>query len=137
MTKLKMQSYRQMKIKAKITYQIWRKLEQEKLTLSMPADDMPKTANKRTLVDAMAECDKVAQEYYKTHQKASQALVEVERFISSLNNPLHENIMQLKYVEGKPWWKVAKELNYSSERHLRDIHDKILEKNKIQPTTAI
>jgi len=126
MTKEILESYQQMKHEARIIYQIWRKLEQEKLSFNSSADDMPKTSNRRTLSDIMAESDARAQEYYNLHLMSLQTLAKIERFINSLADPLHRNILRLKYIEGYQWWKVARELDYSSERYLRDMRDRIL-----------
>jgi len=127
MTKEILESYQQLKHEAKSVYRIWRKLEQEKLSFKSLADDMPKSSNRRTLGDVVAESDERAQEYYNLHLLSLQALAKVERFIYSLPNPLHRNVLRLKYIEGFQWWRVAKELNYH-ESHIKKIMVEILNK---------
>jgi len=120
-----LESYQQLKIKAKSTYRIWERLEKEKSSLSAPADDMPKSSNKRTLEDVEVEIDARAWEYWNLHIEALKQQKEIEAFIQNLPE-LPQNILRLKYIEGYQWWRVARELKYS-EKQLRRIRDEILE----------
>lgn len=126
MTKEKLESYRNLQHKAEITYRICQKLEKEKHSFSVPMDDMPRASNRRTLEDVVAEYDSMSQKFHNDHLRALNALEEIREFIEGLDNELYQNILRLKYIEGKKWWQVAKELNYSRE-HLQKMTIKIFE----------
>lgn len=128
MTKEDLEEYQDLKKEAKIVYGIWRKLEKEKISFNSIGDGMPKPSNKRTLGDVIAESDARSQEYYSLHLRALQALTRIERFIGTLSEPLHRNILRLKYIERWQWWRVARELNYS-ERQIFNIISDILGEN--------
>ena len=122
-----LESYQQLNHEARSTYRIWQKLEKDKVSFSATTDDMPRASNKRTLEDVLAEIDARAQEYYDLHLDALKRQQEIEQFIQSLPE-LPQNILRLKYIEGKRWWQVEKEFNFKyTERQLRRIRDKILE----------
>jgi len=128
MTKQELEKYQHLEQQAAIIFELHQNLERQKLQLASNemSQDMPKTSNRRLLSDVIEKLDSKAWEYYNCRLRALQQLDAIEEFIESLDNPLHQNILRLKYVQGYQWWKVARELNYS-ERHVKDIRDKILE----------
>ena len=120
-----LESHQQLKIEAKNTYRIWKKLERDKLSFSVTTDDMPKTSNPRTLEDVIAESDMLSHKYYNLHLEALKRAGDIEQFITKIDDVLTRNVLRLKYIEGYQWWKVAKELN-GTESNFRAIRDKIL-----------
>jgi len=138
MNKKELEEYQHLECKAEIILKIYEKLDKEKSNIFSKSEnsDMPKSSNKRLLSDVIEEIDSIAWKYFNLRLQALAKQSAIEDFIESLENPLHENILRLKYIEGYPWWKVARELNYSSTRHLRNVRDEILTKSKTQPPTA-
>lgn len=57
---------------------------------------------------------------------------QIEDFIELLDNPCDRNIMRLRYIHRKKWEDIAEELHYD-ERHVRRLHDKIINLNKTCP----
>ena len=98
--------------------------------------DIPKTSNRRTLVDILAEIDYQAHEYHTKYLKALKTQHEIELFIGSLTNPLHRNILRLKYLDGRDWREVAEMLNFKSVSHLKEQRNKSLAKSEIRDDTG-
>ena len=121
MTKERLESYQQLKHEADSIYRICVDLEKEKLRLNSPPHDMPKSTNKRTLEAVMAEYDVMCWKFHQKHLEALRVLKEIEDFIAGLDHVLHQNILRLKYVEGKKWWQVAEQLHYSREHIVRTV----------------
>jgi len=49
----------------------------------------------------------------------------IESAIHSLEDEKYENIMRLKYIEGKTFWQIAQIMNYD-EDYIKQLHRKIL-----------
>ncbi len=54
---------------------------------------------------------------------------EIEKVINSLDDPTERLLMRKRYIEGKTWEQVAREMNYSFRR-VTQIHGDILQKIK-------
>jgi len=132
-TKVELEEYKHLRNEARTIYRIWRKLEQEKLSFGSNTDDMPKSSNKRTLADVVAESDARSQQYYYLHLQALKRLNLIELFVKRLDSALHRDIIRLKYIECKTWCEVGNELN--REKHaVRKIRDEVLETYPPLPT---
>ena len=59
--------------------------------------------------------------------KASEQIrVEIEAAINALPNALQRDVLQARYIDGLPWFKIANRL-YISERHAKRLHRKAME----------
>ena len=129
MIKEELRKYQDLKRKSEIILGIYEDLKsrKEKMSTNSGLSDMPKTSNKRLLDDVIAELDSKAWKYHRTYLRALKQLSVTEEFIESLEEPLHQNILRLKYIEGLTWRDLAQELDYN-ERQVRRIHGEILER---------
>lgn len=68
-------------------------------------------------------------EFYKAKlDELTKAQLEIERAIESLT-PVERELIRLRYIDDRPWHRVASEIHYSEPQTLR-IHGDILEKLK-------
>lgn len=70
------------------------------------------------VAEQTALCDQLAA----THT----ILVEITKAISGLEDPMQREVLELRYVDGLPRWKIANRM-YISERWVASLHRKALE----------
>ena len=52
--------------------------------------------------------------------------MEIEAAINALPSALQRDVLQARYIDGLPWFKIANRL-YISERHAKRLHRKAIE----------
>ena len=113
MTRKKLESYHGWLKRSEDTYRKWEDLNNRKLRLGSEPDSMPKSLNKRAFDEVIAKIDEVAEEYWNEYLEALNALEEIRQFISSLADPMHRNIFELKYIGGDYSIVVGGKVGYS------------------------
>ena len=108
-----LESYKPLERRADITYQEWQRLERRKANLKASTHDMPKMSNKRLLDSVILELDVLAEKYYRQYLQSLRIRQQIEDYIASIEDPLHQNIISMRYIEGLTYREIADRMHYS------------------------
>lgn len=91
--------------------------------------DMPSApSHGDRLASYMARLDELSEKY----ENALDAVFETHKAIDGLENAKHRVILNMRYVERKRVWEIAKQLNYS-ERRVKQMQNDALARIEIDP----
>lgn len=80
-----------------------------------------------TKIERSAELlDQYQRELQKQLEASERIRVEIEAAINALPSALQRDVLQARYIDGLPWFKIANRL-YISERHAKRLHRKAIE----------
>lgn len=126
MTKKELQQYLDLTKECEHLHQTVEQKEREITAIkSQQVNDMPGGGKIPTLEDIIIEIADLKEEYHRKYLETLRKCQEIENTIESLAEPLHRNIMRLKYIEGLAWWQVQAAVGYEHAQIHRE-HSKIL-----------
>ena len=106
-------SYQHLKHRADTTYQEWQRLERRKTDLRSSPCSIPKTSNKKLLDSVILELDELAEKYHQQYLQALKIHQQIEDYVASIENPLHQNIIEMRYIKNYTHRQIAEKANYS------------------------
>lgn len=118
-----LEEYLDLKKESEQVYEMWERLEKEKLSFGSPSDGMPKAANKRTLIDIDAAADARAQDYYDLYTRALKELRTTEQIIDKLDKSLHRRIIRHKYIDGMEWYDICEVIHWGKTKYFEILNE--------------
>lgn len=106
----------------------YEEMKERVYNLRQAIDGMPKAQNKPnyTLEDLMDKFNEILEIIYKTQEKQNEIIKQL-----SLLEPLHRNILYLRYIDGKSLEEISTEINYSYYETCRINGNALAEFNKL------
>lgn len=94
--------------------------------------DMPRGGGQHGLDDAIARIIEYEEYVNREIARLCDLKTEIRDVIASVSNPVHRELLELRYINGYSWRRVAKAMHYSSDRiwHLHSDALKALSRQK-------
>lgn len=80
------------------------------------------SANVDVVADVVAAMDELAQEWRDASMRVAEEEREARRVIAKVDNAAYRQLLTLRYLNGKGWDDVAREMNYSVD-YCFELHD--------------
>lgn len=100
-----------------------------KMNPSMNNDGMPHGSSQSDLSKYASELDELENELYKEGVEQLKMYKDIKSRINELIDEDEREVMFYRYIKGLEFWEIAKNVGYS-ERHVKRLHGKALEKIK-------
>ena len=106
--------------------QKWRS-NAERMTASYHAAPASGGSNRRSIEEAVEQIDKLIRRYMDYRSDLIRTRGMIENAIESLRDPVLQEVLQMRYLDGLSFHQIAGKLGYS-DRHLVRLHRAALEK---------
>ena len=134
MTKEKLKEYIRIKEEAEQLRDLVLTTREQMLSIgAVVIDDLPKPTTKSDkIATIIANYQELCQKYWVKQIQCIKQLVEIDKGLERLS-PLERTLMRKRYIEGKGWELISKEMHYSCP-HVKRLHSIVLRKIKQDDT---
>lgn len=94
----------------------------EKVTVNYTPREGGGGGSPMTMEDAILRIMELEEEYRRTVLEYRQAVVEAERLIARLKDPVQRTVLRQRYLENRSWTAIGQEVGYE-RRKILAIHD--------------